>query len=46
MLDELSMRCTKLDLPTIQSAIEKGRSLFSNHMVTCSVRQAATESDD
>lgn len=38
-LDELTMYCTKLELPMIERAVERGRTLFSNHMVTCEARQ-------
>jgi hypothetical protein len=39
VLDELTMYCTKLDLPMIERAIERGSSLFSNHLVTCEARR-------
>ena len=40
ILDEITMYCTRLDLPLIERAIQRGRSLFSNHLVTCVKRQA------
>ncbi len=42
ILNELEMICTRLDLPMIERAIQNGRSLFSNHLVTCEKRKRST----
>jgi hypothetical protein len=39
MLDELEMRCTRASLEVIETAIEKGRKLWTNHLVTCQKRE-------
>ena len=39
MLDELEMRCTRASTEVIEWAIEKGRKLWTNHLVTCEKRE-------
>src|SRR5260221_87330 len=39
MLDELEMRCKRASMEVIETAIEKGRKLWTNHLVTCEKRE-------
>ncbi len=42
MLDELEMRCTRASMEVIETAIEKGRKLWTNHVVTCEKGKAVS----
>lgn len=39
ILDELEMRCTRASTEVIEMAIDKGRKLWTNHLVTCEQRE-------
>lgn len=39
LLDQQMMTFIKLDLPLIERAIERGESLYVNHLITCRVRR-------